>query len=71
MVAFQLLTNGFTWTAREGNTLAHMVAALASRDLLPPNWFFNQPLVVKKQIEKDNKEFIGLRRPNWFSIAHF
>lgn len=54
---------GFTWTARSGNASAHLVAAQASRDLLPANWLLNQPLVVRIQIERD-KEFVALRRPN-------
>lgn len=60
---------GFTWVNRSGNELAHQIAALASRDLLPHNWIFNQPLVVKNQISKD-RGYVALRRPNLASEEH-
>lgn len=53
----------FTWTARAGNVVAHQIAALVRRDLLSSDWIFNQPLVVKQQLERD-KEHAALRRPN-------
>lgn len=44
---------GFTWTPREGNGAAHLVAKMASRKQLPSNWVWNVPTNLRLQIDKD------------------
>lgn len=44
---------GFTWTPREGNKVAHNLALLASRDLLPLDWHWNLPSPVQAAISVD------------------
>lgn len=44
---------GFTWTAKEGNTVAHQIAKLNLRNLLPVHWRWNMPCALKDCFLKD------------------
>lgn len=46
---------GVTWTQRQGNQVAHVVAALTRDNLLPQNWTYIIPDSVKSFIEKDRR----------------
>lgn len=43
----------FTWISRDGNGVAHHVARLASRNLLPSNWVWNPPLSLVSLLLSD------------------
>lgn len=43
----------FTWVHHSGNLLAHTIAKMHSRDILPTNWRWAPPLVLKEIIEKE------------------
>lgn len=44
---------GLTWVHRKGNEVAHHLAALQSRALLPVNWRWNMLLSLKALLEND------------------
>lgn len=44
---------GFTWTYREGNQIAHIIAKLASQNNLPVNWVLNQPPCIRNLLQKE------------------
>lgn len=44
---------GLTWVHRKGNEVAHHLAALYSRDLLPLNWRWNMPVSLKALLIND------------------
>lgn len=43
----------FTWTAREGNLVAHTIASLASSGSLTGNWSLNPPPMLQSALFKD------------------
>lgn len=49
---------GFMWTAREGNSVAHQLAQLASSNSLPPNWLFHPPDALRHVIMEDRRGII-------------
>ncbi|MED6137316.1 hypothetical protein PIB30_063870 [Stylosanthes scabra] len=44
---------GFTWTPRDENRVADLVATLAAADSLHPNWSSNPPFQVKEMIRRE------------------
>lgn len=45
--------SGFTWTPREGNEVAHLVASLASKKALFPNWSWCPSLCLREALRRD------------------
>lgn len=58
----QLHSCGFTWTERQGNELAHQIAALARVNRLPLNWTYNIPSSVNFILQKDRLGISNERR---------
>lgn len=62
---------GFTWTDRQGNGLAHHVAAMAKENLLPPNWTYNITNSVNVILQKDKaniRRSTGDAFPTYFRL---
>lgn len=54
---------GFTWVARDANEVAHVVAALAWRRVLPSNWVLLPPLEPASDLRKE--EVVAVQSRNW------
>lgn len=46
---------GFTWVARSGNGVAHLLASLASRDVLPGHWRWRLPDSLKTLVDGEKR----------------
>lgn len=46
---------GFTWTRRQGNELAHQIAALGRSNRLNQDWTYNIPSSIKSILRKDQR----------------
>lgn len=44
---------GFTWVSREGNKVAHQIAHLGGKGLLPSNWVWNLPHSLISLLQAD------------------
>lgn len=55
---------GFTWTAKGGNTVAHHVAKLHLRDLLPIHWRWGMPFSLQECFLKDKMNLQGAPPPS-------
>ncbi|MED6107926.1 hypothetical protein PIB30_018768 [Stylosanthes scabra] len=42
--------SGFTWTSRDGNRVADLVASMAATNNLRPNWMFRPPIQVMEAL---------------------
>lgn len=60
---------GFTWTSRQGNQLAHHIAAMAKEKMLPPNWTYNIPDFIKELLLQDKTEHRNDTNDNLSSLA--
>ncbi|MED6126052.1 hypothetical protein PIB30_074652 [Stylosanthes scabra] len=45
----------FTWTPRDGNKLAHLIAEQKKNSTLPINWSYNPPTLIQRQIQLDSQ----------------
>lgn len=46
---------GFTWVAKEGNRVAHLIAKLSLQSVLPPNWRWHHPHVIEESLQEDKR----------------
>ncbi|XP_057418855.1 uncharacterized protein LOC130713070 [Lotus japonicus] len=49
----------FSWIPRRVNCVAHSIANLHNRHLLPPNWLFTPPQQIAAQLRKDSLPFVA------------
>lgn len=53
----------FTWTAREGNGVAHTILSLASIGALHGNWILHQPSVLHCALATERYKILGFDTP--------
>lgn len=58
---------GFTWTAKEGKSVAHQIAKLNLRNLLPVHWCWSMPLTLKECFLRDQLNLRPGLPPTWGS----
>ncbi|XP_057458114.1 uncharacterized protein LOC130748882 [Lotus japonicus] len=55
--------SGFSWTPREGNEVAHLVAKLSRDNRIHNTWAWNPPHAVLVALNKD--KYLSLAAPQW------
>lgn len=52
---------GFTWVAKEGNKVAHLLAKMTLQAVLPTSWCWNHPPSIRESLLKDKSSVLSRR----------